>query len=74
MKNWLMERLLPMWAKETLLADNRALRRENAWLRQQNREKNAYIRGLHKGLRRAAGNRRPPRGGARPKGGKKWTS
>ena len=50
MKRWLYERFLPMWAKETLLADNRWLRRENARLRQQNREKDAYIRGLHRGL------------------------
>lgn len=50
MKSWLYERFLPMWAKETLLADNRALRRENARLRQQSRERDAYIRGLHKGL------------------------
>ena len=50
MKRWLYERFLPMWAKETLLAESRRLRRENARLQQQNREQDAYIRGLHKGL------------------------
>lgn len=51
MKHWLMERLLPMWAKETLLKDYRLLRRENARLRRTLERRDAYIQGLHKGLR-----------------------
>ena len=56
MKRWLYERFLPMWAKETLLQDFRALRRENARLRRQLRERDAYIKGLHKGLGRGKAN------------------
>lgn len=52
MKKWLLERFLPMWAKETVLADNRALQRKNKALQQENRELSAYIRGLELGLRR----------------------
>ena len=52
MKKWLLERFLPMWAKETVLADNRALQRKNRALQQGNRELCAYIRGLERGLRR----------------------
>ena len=48
MKKWLLERFLPMWAKETLWKDYRALRRENARLRRQILQKEAYIKGLHK--------------------------
>ena len=51
MKKWLTERFLPMWAKETVLADNRSLRTENRKLKQQLRELEAYIRGLETGLR-----------------------
>ncbi len=53
MKRWLLEHFLPMWAKETVLQDNRVLRRENRVLRQENNELRAYIRGLEKGLRTA---------------------
>ena len=51
MKKWLMEQFLPMWAKETVLKDNRALYREVRALRQQVKEQKAYIRGLELGLR-----------------------
>ena len=51
MKAWLYERFLPMWAKETLWRDYRALRRENARLRRQILQKEAYIKGIHRGLR-----------------------
>ena len=59
MKKWLQDRYLPMWAKETVLWDNRRLEREKAQLQQKVDHLEAYIRGLQKGLRtaRRAGNR-----------------
>ena len=38
MKRWLQNRFLPMWAKETVLRDNRFLQRENAQLQQKIRQ------------------------------------
>ena len=52
MKHWFLETFLPMWAKETVLQDNRALRRELRALRQENEVLCAYIRGLEKNIRR----------------------
>ena len=51
MKKWLWERFLPMWAKETLLQENRRLFREKAALEQENARLRSYIRGLRLGLR-----------------------
>lgn len=51
MKKWLMEHFLPMWAKQTLLEDNKQLRREIKALRQENRELTAYLRGLEQGVK-----------------------
>ena len=51
MKKWFLERFLPMWAKETVLSDNRQLKRENRHLRQENQQLTAYIRGLENGIR-----------------------
>ena len=51
MKQWLQNRFLPMWAKETVLQDNRQLKRENRELQQKINELEAYIAGLQKGLR-----------------------
>ena len=51
MKKWLLERFLPMWAKETVLSDNRLLKRQNRKLRQENEQLLAYIRGLESGIR-----------------------
>jgi len=48
MKKWLVEHFLPMWAKETVLRENRLLRRE---IRQQQKEIDclkAYIKGLER--------------------------
>lgn len=50
MKNWLMERFLPMWAKQTILEENRELHRQNHRLSCKIRELESYIRGIHKGL------------------------
>ena len=51
MKKWLIEKWLPMWAKETVLSDNRQLQQENEMLRQKVRQLEAYIRGLESGMR-----------------------
>lgn len=51
MKKWITERFLPMWAKETVLSDNRQLKRENRRLRQENEQLLSYIRGLETGIR-----------------------
>ena len=48
MKKWLVERFLPMWAKETVLADNRRLKRENEHLKQKLRQSLSYIEGMEK--------------------------
>ena len=52
MKKWLTEQFLPLWAKETVLRDNRNLQAENQLLRQKIRELESYIQGIHLGLRR----------------------
>jgi len=51
MKQWLLERYLPMWAKETVMKDNARLHRENRALSEENTRLRCYIRGLHVGLR-----------------------
>ena len=50
-KNWFYNRFLPMWAKETVLADNRKLLKEVEDLRLQLMQKKAYIAGLEDGIR-----------------------
>lgn len=56
MKKWLIDNFLPMWAKQTVLQDNRQLTAENLALQQENRELRSYIRGLHRGLSKKGGN------------------
>lgn len=51
MKKWLIENFLPMWAKQTVLADNRVLSRQLRQLRQERDRLQAYIRGVHAGAR-----------------------
>lgn len=51
MKKWFLEQFLPMWAKETVLRDNRLLVRKMRELKQENERLSAYIRGLEKGMR-----------------------
>ena len=51
MRKWLTENFLPLWAKETVLRDNRNLRAENEMLRQKVKELETYIQGIHLGLR-----------------------
>lgn len=50
MKKWLVDNFLPLWAKETVLFDNRRLKAENKRLKQKNKEMLAYIRGIQDGL------------------------
>lgn len=50
-KQWLINHFLPMWAKETVLADNRKLLKEVENLRLQLMQKKAYISGLEDGIR-----------------------
>lgn len=50
-KNWLYNRFLPMWLKETLLVDYRSLLQENENLRNELAIKNAYITGLEAGIK-----------------------
>lgn len=51
MRKWLTENFLPLWAKETVLRDNRNLRAENEALRQKICEMESYIQGIHLALR-----------------------
>lgn len=51
MKKWLIERFLPMWAKQTVLEDNRHLKHQVRALQNENRELHAYIRGLENTMR-----------------------
>lgn len=51
MKKWLLQNFLPMWAKETVLRDNRNLTEKLKQAEQENEQLRAYIRGLHRGLR-----------------------
>ena len=51
MKKWLVDRFLPMWAKETVFAENRQLRQKVAEMEQELREKEAYIAGLMAGVK-----------------------
>lgn len=50
-KDWFLNRFLPMWAKETVLADNRNLKIEVAALREELERKNAYINGMVAGMK-----------------------
>lgn len=50
-KEWLINRFLPLWAKETVLADNRNLKRIIAEKDQEIRELKAHINGMNAGLR-----------------------
>lgn len=50
-KNWLINRFLPMWAKETVLKELKSTQEENEVLRQKIAEQDAYINGMHAGLK-----------------------
>ena len=50
-KAWFLDHFLPMWAKETVLADNRKLQLQVAELREQLDQKEVYIAGLMAGMK-----------------------
>lgn len=50
-KEWFLNRFLPMWAKETVLADNRQLQNEVAALKEELQRKDAYINGMVAGMK-----------------------
>lgn len=50
-RRWLVERLLPVWARAELLAENRRLEEEIRRLNQELERKDAYIDGLTVGIR-----------------------
>ena len=62
MKKWLLNHFLPVWAKETVLLENRQLRKENQDLQIRIQQLQAYIDGLRLGLRTI---KRMRRGGER---------
>ena len=58
MKHWLQTKFLPMWAKESVLRDNRLLKAENQKLQYRLNELEAYVLGIRLGLRAVrSGNR-----------------
>ena len=63
-KEWFLNHFLPMWAKETVLEDNKRLQNEVEALREELDRKNAYINGMMTGvksLRRIVINTTTPR-------------
>ena len=50
-KAWFYDHFLPMWAKETLLSENRELRKQVAELEAEVQQKTAYINGLMAGIK-----------------------
>ena len=50
-KNWLIKRILPIWAREQLMKENEELRREIEDLRMRLKRKDEYIDGLTDGIR-----------------------
>ncbi len=50
-KRWLIERILPVWAREELMAENEKLHEENRRLKMENAKLDAYIGGLEAGIR-----------------------
>lgn len=51
LKNWLIKRILPIWAREQLMKENEELRREIEDMRMRLKLKDEYIDGLTDGIR-----------------------
>ena len=51
MKDMFLNRFLPMWAKETVFADNKRLLKQNAKLKRENDMLKSYIDGIHIGMK-----------------------
>ena len=51
LKDWLIKRILPIWARNELISENAKLRRQVEELQIEIRMKNEYIDGLTDGLR-----------------------
>lgn len=51
LKEWFINRFLPVWAKETVLEELKKERSENKKLQQEVDRLEAYIRGLETGIR-----------------------
>ena len=56
MKKWLTDRFLPMWAKDTVFADNKRLQKENARLLLEVELLKSYIKGLEFAVKRGIKN------------------
>lgn len=50
-KSWLIERILPVWAREELLSQIEMLEKQNEALRHELALRNEYINGLESGIR-----------------------
>ena len=55
MRKWLTNNFLPMWAKETVLAENKKLKKENAKLKHEVDNLLAYICGMEFALKEGCG-------------------
>ena len=51
LKRWLIERILPVWAREELMAEIEKLKESNQQLAAERDRLNAYIEGLEAGIR-----------------------
>ena len=51
MKKWLINNFLPLWAKETVLAENRTLKKRNQMLEQEMSVLKAKIYGMETALK-----------------------
>lgn len=50
-KNWLFNKFLPAWCKESLMEDNKRLLAANAAQKQEIAQLNAYINGIESAMR-----------------------
>ena len=55
MRNWLIKRFLPMWAKETVFAENKRLQKQNLRLQLEVDLLKSYIKGMEFALKEGCG-------------------